>query len=227
MGVQVQVHLHPFTVLLGLVTGLIVPMLSNIYPIKQALGTSLRDALDRFRQGVDEMEVNFLRMENAGTNLTQVGVSCAILSCSILTLYFLPRAVLDMAIKDAFFHLNLLLVGCVVGIVFVTQIFALPLCKLFVDFILMFSREDRKLAALVYKNLESHSLKNLKANLLYSVTICFLIFQATNFLAIQRYISQMADSIFGSDINLLSMEPRSVPMMNELKIAEVLELNSV
>lgn len=70
MGVQVQVHLHPFTVLLGLVTGLLIPMLSNIYPIKQALGTTLRDALDRFRSGVDDMEINFIRLENAGTNVT-------------------------------------------------------------------------------------------------------------------------------------------------------------
>lgn len=176
MGVQVQVHLHPFTVLLGLITGLVVPMLSNIYPIKQALGTSLRDALDRFRQGVDEMEVNFMRLENAGTNITQVLVSFSILGCSILTLYFLPRAVLDMAVKDAFFHLNLLLVGCVVGIVFVGQALALPLCRMFINFILLFSSEDRKLSAIIMKNLESHSLKNLKANLLYSVTICFLIF---------------------------------------------------
>jgi len=37
------------TLLLGLVTGIVVPMISKVYPIKQALGTSLRDALDRFR----------------------------------------------------------------------------------------------------------------------------------------------------------------------------------
>lgn len=70
MGVQVAVRLQGFTVLLGLITGIIVPLLSNFYPIKQALGTSLRNALDRFRQGVDELEVSFVRMENAGTNPT-------------------------------------------------------------------------------------------------------------------------------------------------------------
>jgi hypothetical protein len=52
--------------MIGLITGLFVPLASNIVPIKQALGTSLRDALDRFRAGVDDTEVEFVRMENAG-----------------------------------------------------------------------------------------------------------------------------------------------------------------
>lgn len=57
MGISVQVHLQWSTIILGIFTGIVIPMISNIYPIKQALGTSLRNALDRFRQGVDEMEV--------------------------------------------------------------------------------------------------------------------------------------------------------------------------
>jgi hypothetical protein len=44
-------------IVLGLVTGLVVPLIGNMFPIKQALGTSLRNALDRFRQGVDELSV--------------------------------------------------------------------------------------------------------------------------------------------------------------------------
>ena len=111
------------------------------------------------------------------------------MSASVLTLYFLPRSILDMAVKNAFFQLNLLLVGCVVGIIFVIQAVALKLCKFFVKVILMCVPMDQKLGPLIYKNLDSHSLKNLKANLLYCVTICFLVFQATNFLAITTYIS--------------------------------------
>lgn len=35
---------------------------------------------------------------------------------------------------------------------------------------------DRTMLPLIKKNLESHSLKNMKANLMYSVTVCFLVF---------------------------------------------------
>lgn len=55
LGVSVGVQLHWTIILLGLLTGIFVPLVSNFYPIKQALGTSLRNALDRFRQGVDDI----------------------------------------------------------------------------------------------------------------------------------------------------------------------------
>ena len=137
MGVTVAVQLNWVIVLLGIVTGVVVPMVSNIYPIKQALGTSLRDALDRFRQGVDEMSVQFIRMENAGTSLTQLTISLTVCASSVLTLYFIPQTVIDMEVK--------LLVGCVLGIVFIGQAFALWLCKKIINGILLVMREDRKL----------------------------------------------------------------------------------
>jgi len=63
-GISCNLPVNQDTVIIGLVTGIIVPMVSNVIPIKQALGTSLRNALDRFRQGTDDIEVSFIRMEN-------------------------------------------------------------------------------------------------------------------------------------------------------------------
>lgn len=82
--------------------------------------------------------------------------------------------------------------------------------------------KDVKLKPLINKNLESHALKNLHANLLYSVTVCFLVFQAANFLAIFNYSTQMVDVIFGGDINLFSVEKGSVPRIDELKLEAAL-----
>lgn len=116
-----------------------------------------------------------------------MAISLTFILASYLTLYLIPKAILDQAIKNAFFYLNLLLVGCVLGIVFITQSVALKLCKFFINIILTVVPGDRKLQPLINKNLESHSLKNLHANLLYSVTVCFLVFQAANFLALSNY----------------------------------------
>lgn len=163
-------------IILGLMTGILVPLISNFFPIKQALGTSLRNALDRFRSGVDELQVQFIRMENAGTSPSQMAVSITFLLSSVLTLYYIPKGVLDGALKQTFFYLNLLLVGCVLGITFITQSLALWLCKVYISIILKFMPQDAKLQPLIYKNLESHSMKNLHANMLYRVTVCFLVF---------------------------------------------------
>jgi hypothetical protein len=68
---------------------------------------------------VDELSVEFVRMENAGTSLTQIAISLSVCAASVLTLYYIPAAMLDSAVKSLFFYLNLLLVGCVLGFVFI------------------------------------------------------------------------------------------------------------
>lgn len=115
-------------------------------------------------------------MENAGTSPTQMSISITFILASVLTLYFVPKSVLDGSLKSIFFYLNLLLIGCVIGIVFVAQSLAQHLNKLYIAIILMIFPRDAKLRPLINKNLESHALKNLHANLLYSVTVCFLVF---------------------------------------------------
>ena len=66
LGISLQVSMAKSTIILGLFTGICIPLVSNIYPIKQALNSTLRDALDRSRKGVDDTEVQIIRLENAG-----------------------------------------------------------------------------------------------------------------------------------------------------------------
>ena len=70
LGIAMEIQLQWSMVFLSLLIGIAVPFLSNIQPIKKALGTSLRDALDRFRSGVDELLVQFVRAEDAGGSRT-------------------------------------------------------------------------------------------------------------------------------------------------------------
>jgi len=68
LNISLQIPMQSSTVWIGLITGIVIPLISNIYPIKQAMGQKLRDALDRSRQGLDEVSVEVLRVENAGTS---------------------------------------------------------------------------------------------------------------------------------------------------------------
>ena len=68
--ISLSVSFQNSTYWLGLATGIGVPLLSNILPIKKALGTTLRDALDKSRAGVNEQVVEVVRMENSGVNKT-------------------------------------------------------------------------------------------------------------------------------------------------------------
>jgi len=71
-----------------------------------------------------------------------MAISATFIWASILTLYFVPKAVIDGALKLIFFYLNLLLIGCVLGIVFVAQSVALKLCKIYNGIILIFIPQD-------------------------------------------------------------------------------------
>lgn len=52
--ISLNVTFRSSTYWAGLATGICVPLLSNIFPIRQALGTTLRDALDKTRASVNE-----------------------------------------------------------------------------------------------------------------------------------------------------------------------------
>jgi len=76
---------------------------------------------------------------------------------------------------------------------------------------------------LIKKNLDSHGLKNMKANLMYSVTVCFLVFQATNFISVGKYLIQMSHIMFGADITLRWLLASEKIVIDEKKVSELLD----
>ena len=63
--------------------------------------------------------------------------------------------------------------------------------------------------------------------MLYSVTVCFLIFSATSFTALFKYSSQMFDVIFGGDLNIFSVQKGQMPTIPEMKLRNALEALTV
>ena len=94
---------------------------------------------------------------------------------------------------------------------------------MFLEIIMCIMPGDRTMLPLIKKNLESHSLKNMKANLMYSVTVCFLVFQATNFLSVGNYLIQMSHILFGADITLRWLLASEKIVLDEIKIRDLLD----
>jgi len=90
--VNVAIMILPRTYFLGTFTGLMIPFISNIAPIKSALGSNLRNALDAFRPSIDDLEVEMVRFENQGMSINQVIMSITLLIMGILTYYYIPQA---------------------------------------------------------------------------------------------------------------------------------------
>jgi hypothetical protein len=77
---------------------------------------------------------------------------------------------------------------------------------------------------IIHKNLETHSLKNMKANLMYCIVITFLVFTGCNFKQNIIYMEQMGSILFGSDITITNVNMSgSVIPLEEMPIRDALE----
>lgn len=116
--VNIEVEVNQTTIILGVVTGLFIPFLSNIIPIRQALGNSLRNALDKFRPSLDDIEVEMIRFENKGISFNQIMMSTTLLSCGILSYYYIPKAAMKKDFQAFLYLLNVLLLLIILGLTF-------------------------------------------------------------------------------------------------------------
>jgi len=116
--VNIEVEVNQTTIILGVVTGLLIPFLSNIIPIRQALGNSLRNALDKFRPSLDDIEVEMIRFENKGISFNQIMMSTTLLSCGILSYYYIPKAAMKKDFQAFLYLLNVLLLLIILGLTF-------------------------------------------------------------------------------------------------------------
>ena len=55
--------------LLGILLGILLPLVANLLPIKRALSKNLRESLDLYHRSVNEMSVQIKRLEEMGFSL--------------------------------------------------------------------------------------------------------------------------------------------------------------
>lgn len=63
----------------------------------------------------------------------------------------------------------------------------------------------------------------MKANLMYTVAISYLVFSGTNFNQIGNFMKQIFQVSFGANFALKSMSQSASPRFDELKISNALE----
>lgn len=202
-------------------------MLSNILPIRKALGTTLRDALDRSRSSVNDQEVEVIRLENAGVNISQVSVALAFIFVSFITLFMIPLRTFNVEMGKVYGWLNILLILVIIGFIFTSQAFAPGLSRLYLRCIIYLRPEDKLLLPLIEKNLDSHQLKNMKANLMYTVALSYLVFSGTNFVQIGNFMKQVFQVSFGAHFSLKSFSQGQSTKFDEAKISQALETQLV
>ena len=161
--------------------GLSIPFVSNIIPVKAALGNTLRNALDKMRPSIDDVEVEMIRLEHKGISVSQILMAIILTTCGIMAYYFVPKAALHKDFQSFLYLLNCLLLLIILGLTFIAQLVMPYLEIILLDIMLLFNWRDRRMRSLVLKNFESHGSKNLKASMMFMVTLAFLVFTGANF----------------------------------------------
>lgn len=142
--------------MVGLVFGIVLPIVVNMFSIRSALTTSLRDALDLYRRSVDGLTVVIVRLEKLGINQTAFIVAIELSVYGFLFYYVVPYFFFFNRFDLFIYTFNAILLATLISLTIIANILQPLLEQLFVWLcsLLMFSQKP--LTAVIWKNLESH-----------------------------------------------------------------------
>ena len=162
--------------------GLIMPLLANYLPIKEAMGVNLRTSLDLNRRTDSEIGVKVKTLESIGVDTNQLIVSLLLIVIGFSTYYVVPYAFInnDLALFNTI--LNLLLVLIMVGLTGIC-VLLFPFLESALLWLTLNTccRRDKKLYNIIDKNMQGHRKRNSKTSLMFTLSISFLIFSASSF----------------------------------------------
>jgi hypothetical protein len=84
-------------------------------------------------------------------------------------------------------------------------------------------RKDKRLRAVISKNLDGHRKRNSKTSIMFTLAISFLIFAASSFTLLAGLIEGEVVTLFGSDLYIDSFGAPSGHYLNETALSEFLD----
>ena len=117
--------------------------------------------------------------------------------------YLIPFSILNRKFSLFFFFLLGILVVMVVGMILLAQLLIPYLEKFMLSLMIKVrGRKDRHLESIIRRNLDSHGPRNMKASMMFTITVTFLIFYSTCFAENEYILLSLAHAIVGADVAL-------------------------
>ena len=194
------------SIILGMSFCIVLPLISNILPIRHALSGSLRESLDIVKQNLTDFKVMKIRLDKIGISPSQLCLAVLLIVMGVLTYYVAPLSFLDGNVRFFTFILNLVIVMMILGLSFSAQI-AQPLFEkyILIGLIKVFYRNSEKFKRIILTNLRNHRIRNTKTGIMFTITLAFLMFGTCNFDYIGSVITAGIREAIGSDISILKL----------------------
>ena len=190
--------LHYTAIIIGFLLGILMPLISNIFPIFRALSKTLRDSLDLYHRVINIMAVRIMKLEKLGISFSQFINSLTLIIIGITTYYFAPLAFVQQNVALFLAIMNIVLIFLILGFTIFVNLFQTLFEKALLWLVLWGA--DRKLKPLIHKNMKAHDTRNAKTALMYTICIAFLIFAGTGFSLQTNVIENSLKLELGSDI---------------------------
>ena len=155
------------------------------------------------------------RLQNLGISPIQTMVGLIFSVFGFVVYYFVPMSIFFKNLDLFFFLILGILFMMIVGMIFLAQLFISTLEKLLLSTIIFFFRpQDKKLKPIVLKNLESHSPRNSKTSMMFTIAVTFLIMSGSAFSQIEHISLSLTRAIVNADIALFiaNVIPGSAPL---------------
>ncbi|KAN0000827.1 hypothetical protein ACTFIZ_001280 [Dictyostelium cf. discoideum] len=204
-GVPIPPKLTGEAILLASALGIIIPIASAIFPIRNALGKNLHDSLDVKHSKTAAIQISIERSEDNSFS-SSVALIGSLLSVFGFGIYYVfPLSLLSFNLTLLLNMFFMLLIAMLLGLVSlalnVEQIIERAVVNLF------FFWEKRAIKSLVIKNLIAHKLRNRKTAIMYAVSLAFIIFVNVSYSMQQASMNYQVQQSYGSYLSVKSSEP--------------------
>lgn len=173
-GVPINPRLTSDAILMATALGILIPIISSIFPIRNALGKNLHDSLDINRSKTMAVQVTIDRAEDNtfSTPVLIVGIALALFGFGVY--YVFPLSLLAMNFALLLNMFFFLLIGMLFGMVLLSLNVGQMLERITVWG--FFWWENASVPQVVLKNLVAHRVRNRKTTIMYALSLGFIIF---------------------------------------------------
>jgi len=210
------------SLVLGFGIGLIMPVISNIFPIMRALSKTLRDSLDLFHREINLFRVRVMKLEKLGISLYQTLNGIIMVFMGLASYYLAPKAFIMRDIQLFLGIMNVILIIFLLGLTVFFNLFQGIIEQIILKLLLFFMVSDKKLKPIILKNFKGHDSRNLKTALMFSINMSFLIFAGTSFKLQQIVIDDSFKLFIGTDMTA-EIPANSKIGLDEFKLRNYLE----
>jgi len=212
-GIDPGSGLSPNAVGVATAMAFAIPLAGSIGPIRSALGTSIREALDLDRPKASAVEYKLERSQDGAVSPALIGFGVLITAFGFCIYYLLPLALLSLNLALFFNIFFWILIGMLGGMVLLALNFEVTLERL-LTYGLLAWWEKWAILQLSLANLVAHRRRNRKTTIMYALSLAFIVFITV---AANQEVQSATFAVQQRNGAPITLQPADPPPIEELQ----------